>query len=243
MRRERPIGPPTSPTEPRHNAPEAESGRAWQRRLFDRLGASAYDFFVEHERLGRGGSQVLWGADLRPLYDGVRQALAALPSGTRVLDVPCGGGLAFRGLSPSQRVAYVAADLSPGMLSRARRQARRRSLTQIDFVKADVTRLPFDDASFDLCLSYNGLHCFPAPDTTLTEMARCLRQGGRLLGTSTIRGAGARYDRLIAAYRRAGIFATVPTAEDLENWLPACGFREHRLERSGALVYFDGRRA
>src|SRR5438874_9418579 len=130
MGREGPVDLPTSSTEPRRTAmPEAESGGAWQRRLFDRLGASAYDFFVEHEQLGRSGSQVLWGADLRPVYDGVRQVLAALPSGARVVDAPCGGGLAFRGLSPSQRVAYAAADLSPGMLSRARRQARRRSLT------------------------------------------------------------------------------------------------------------------
>ena len=47
--------------------------------------------------------------------------LAEAPDGTVILDVPCGGGVAFRGLRPGQRVRYVAADLSPVMLGRAPR--------------------------------------------------------------------------------------------------------------------------
>jgi ubiquinone/menaquinone biosynthesis C-methylase UbiE len=121
-----------------------------------------------------------------------------VPDGAAILDAPCGGGLAFRALGRRQRVRYVAADLSRGMLRRARRVAERRGLGQIEFVEADIESLPFKDASFDLCLCFNSLHCFDRPQAALSEVARCLRPGGRLVGDSAIRGAGRRYDALIA---------------------------------------------
>jgi ubiquinone/menaquinone biosynthesis C-methylase UbiE len=46
-------------------------------------------------------------------------------------------------------VRYVAGDLSPAMLRRARAAAKRRDLNQIEFTEADVEALPPDDASFD----------------------------------------------------------------------------------------------
>ena len=73
-------------------------------------------------------------------------------------------------------VRYVAADLSPVMLARARGQAERRGLTQVEFVAADVESLPFGDAEFDLCVTYNSLHCFPTPRPLLQRWrAYCVR--------------------------------------------------------------------
>ena len=39
----------------------------------------------------------------------------------------------------------------------------------IEFVEADVTALQFADASFDLCVTYNGLHCLPDPHAALAR--------------------------------------------------------------------------
>jgi ubiquinone/menaquinone biosynthesis C-methylase UbiE len=90
-----------------------------------------------------------------------------------VLDIPCGGGFALRVLRPGQPVRYVAADISPHMLGRAREVARgMRAPDAIEFVEADVTALQFDDASFDLCVTYNGLHCLPDPRAALAELTR-----------------------------------------------------------------------
>ena len=44
--------------------------------------------------------------------------IGTLPAGSRVLDVPCGGGVALRGLVPGQGIEYVAADIAPTMLER-----------------------------------------------------------------------------------------------------------------------------
>jgi len=128
------------------------------------------------------------------------------------------------------------------MLGRARRVAARRGLDQIEFVEADVEALPFEDASFDLCLCFNSLHCFDRPQAGLTEIARCLRPGGRLVGDSAIRGAGRRYDALIAVYRRAGVFGRVPDLVELGSWLEAAGLRDRDLRVSGSIAHFEARR-
>ena len=138
---------------------------------------------------------------------------------------------------------YVAADLSPGMLRRARKVASRRGLDRIEFVEADVESLPFPDGSFDLCVSFNSLHCFEDPAAALHELGRCLRPDGRLLGDTAVRGAGPRFDRLIDLYRSTGVFGTVTTAEEVGRWIEDAGFSDVSVRRSGAVAHFTAVRA
>ncbi|MFB9892506.1 class I SAM-dependent methyltransferase [Planobispora takensis] len=201
-----------------------------------------YDAGVEHERIGMAGGRLLWGADLRRFYRGIEE-LRTLADGGRVLDVPCGGGVAFRGLPGEGSHRYVALDLSPVMVGRARANAARHGLRDIVLLRGDVTALPHPAGSFDLCLSYFGLHCFPDPPAALAEMARVLRPGGRLRGTSVVRGGGRRQDAIISLLRRAGPFATVGTAGELSSWLCAAGFDDVGVERDGAVAFFSARRA
>ena len=90
----------------------------------DPLWGSFYDWTVEHPHAGGALWAVGIQSDLRRLYDAADQ-LALLPPGTRVLDIPCGGGVALRGLKPGQGVDYVAADISQKMLDRTRSRAER----------------------------------------------------------------------------------------------------------------------
>ena len=205
-----------------------------------RLNAVIYDYGVEREWLARPVGALLWGTDTRQLYATIR-TLGALPAGTSVLDVPCGGGLALRGLRPDQHVRYVAADISPTMLGRTRAQARRLGL-DIEVTTADITRLPFPDNEFDLCVSFNGLHCMPDPSVAVRELARCLKPSGRLIGDTIVRGAGRRQDLAITALRRTGLFGPGGTAADVERWLTDAGLHVDRLEHSGAVTRFAATR-
>ena len=207
----------------------------------ERVTAALYDAGVKHASVARLGAWAMWGADLSRMFTDIER-LADVPVDASVLDIPCGGGLAFRGLRTGQAVRYVAADISPYMLQRARREAGRRGVQDaIEFVEADVTALQFDDASFDLCVTYNGLHCLPNPRAALGELARVLRRGGTLRGTSCVTGRGPRQDALIALSRRAGVFGNTPRTGEIEKWLTEFGLDIVTLERSGAVEFFEAR--
>jgi SAM-dependent methyltransferase len=205
------------------------------------ISAAAYDSIVEREGLARVFGRVIWGTDTDRLSREIGR-LADEPDRAEILDVPCGGGLALRGLGEGQNVRYVAADLSKVMLERAKKEAARRGQTGIEFVEADVEALPFDDASFDLCITYNGLHCFPDPAAGLAEMARVLRPGGELRGTSVVSGAGWRQDGFIRANQRAGTFGKVGAPTELRAWVEGAGFEGVEIGIDGGLAYIGARR-
>jgi SAM-dependent methyltransferase len=206
------------------------------------LQAAAYDAVVKRQLLARVLAPVIWGTDIAVFYAEVGR-LSNEPEGCRILDIPCGGGVAFRGLRPGQRVHYVAADLSRVMLARARSEAVHRGLEQIEFVETDVEALPFSPGSFDLCISYAGLHCFPDPPAAIRKLGRVLAGGGELRGTSLVAGEGACHDALIRLGQLRGIFGPVATTGELESWLSEGEMEQVRVRVSGALARFSARRA
>jgi ubiquinone/menaquinone biosynthesis C-methylase UbiE len=209
----------------------------------ERVMAAMYDAGVKHDRVAMVGAWAMWGADMRRMFADVAR-LADIPAGTSVLDIPCGGGFALRVLRPGQPVRYVAADISPHMLERARAVARRMQAQDlIEFVEADVTALQFADNSFDLCVTYNGLHCLPDPRAALKELARVLRPGGTIRGTSCVTGRGVRQDTLIAILRRANVFGNAPHAGEIETWLREFGLDVVTREHSGAVEFFEAKLA
>ncbi len=202
--------------------------------------ATFYDFMVEHERIGGTLWKLGGGTDLRLLYAAADE-IAALPAGAAVLDVPCGGGVALRGLRPSQDVRYVAADISPAMLRRTAQNAARRGLDQVECVEADVEHLPFGDGAFDLVVSFTGLHCFPRPGAAVAELGRVLRDGGVLTGSALLNDSGVQYTPMRVAGRTSGLLGPSGTVPELRRWLQDAGFADVRVTRSGALTYFRAR--
>ena len=96
------------------------------------------------------------------------------------------------------------------------KRARRRTKT---LLQADIYALPFPPSTFDLCVTYNGLHCLADPTAALTELTRVLRPGGTLQGTTLVRGTSRRHDLQITALQRLGVFGSPGTTTDLHTWL------------------------
>lgn len=205
-----------------------------------RLG-SGYDAYIKRPAVARLIGRVLWAADTRPMY-ALLHAVGEVPDGATVLDAPCGGGLAFRGLRPDQRVRYVAIDLSEGMLERARREADRRGLGQIELVRGDLQELPIDDAKADLTLAMNGLHCVPDPARAAAELVRCTKPGGRLTGSALVFGAARRSDAGLRRGQRDGSVGPAGTVDDLRAWLRDAGLGGESVRTSGAIAVFDERK-
>jgi ubiquinone/menaquinone biosynthesis C-methylase UbiE len=102
----------------------------------------------------------------------------------RILDAGCGNGRYSRFLlrSADADALLTSFDLSPHMLLRAR--ARLRS-ARVSHAVADLTRLPYADASFDAVVCGWVLEHLPDPRPGLRELARVLQKGGKLLLLST----------------------------------------------------------
>ena len=200
-----------------------------------------YDSYIKRPRWAGPIGRLLWGGDPGPMYE-LMGAIGAAPTGTTILDAPCGGGLAFRELRPDQRVRYVAIDLSSGMLERARREADRRGLHQVELVQGDLQRLPFDDGLADLTLSMNSLHCVPDPAGAVRELVRCTRRGAPLIGSMLVLGAGRRQDLALRHAERTGAAGPGGTTDDLRRWLVEAGLDDARVDASGAIATFEARR-
>ncbi|MDQ6524757.1 methyltransferase domain-containing protein [Nocardioides sp. LHD-245] len=206
----------------------------------DPLWASFYDWTVEHPTAGGAIWRLGIDSDLRLLYRAADE-IGRQPAGSRILDIPCGGGVALRGLRRGQDVEYVAGDISQAMLDRTLRMAERHGVAdQVVPRIADVGDLPFDDASFDLVVTFTGLHCFPDPERAVAEMGRVLRPGGVLTGSALLNDTGLRFEPLRRAGRVAGLLGPGCTGAEVQRWLEDEGIDDVLLDRSGAIAYFRG---
>jgi SAM-dependent methyltransferase len=200
---------------------------------------AAYSAYMERPRLSRRIGRLIWGGDTGPYYESMA-AVAEVPAGGTIVDCPCGAGPALRALRPDAGVRYVAADLSPSMLRRARNRAESRGLSGIEFVRAEATSLPLEGSSADLFLSYWGLHCFPDPRGALSEAARVLKPGGRLVGATFVRGDTLRQRLMLRP--NAGDFGPMFTESELLSWLGQLGLSLSGRGRSGLYMFFSATR-
>lgn len=120
---------------------------------------------------------------------------ANVKPGDSVLDCATGTGdlaIAFRkAVGDTGRV--VGTDFVPEMLEVARKKA-----ANIEWDVADVTKLPFESDTFDVASISFGIRNVGDPRKGISEMARAVRSGGRVIvlefGQPPSRAFGALYD-------------------------------------------------
>ena len=133
-----------------------------QRRVWDKS-ASSYDGQMDFvERLLGKGDRV-W--------------LGERATG-RVLEVAIGTGRSLPFYVAASSLTGV--DLSPEMLSLARRRAEARGLP-VDLREGDAQALPVEDAAYDSVVCSLSMCTIPDPAAAIAEMKRALVPGGRLL--------------------------------------------------------------
>jgi SAM-dependent methyltransferase len=102
----------------------------------------------------------------------------------RILDAACGNGrysrFLLRHADPDAKL--TAFDLSPKMLARARISLKS---PRVSYAVADLTRLPYADASFDAVVCGWVIEHLADPRPGLRELARVLAPSGQLLLLST----------------------------------------------------------
>jgi ubiquinone/menaquinone biosynthesis C-methylase UbiE len=115
-----------------------------------------------------------------PELKAIIQSLPIRP-GERILDFACGDGSYARWLArrvgPAGKV--LAVDISPAFLDVARRSALRSATgRRIQFLQADIHRLPVAANGLDLAWCAQSLYSLPDPIDALRRMLKAVRPGG-----------------------------------------------------------------
>jgi ubiquinone/menaquinone biosynthesis C-methylase UbiE len=144
------------------------------------------------------------------------------------LDVGCGNGAAALLVADRFGMRVVGVDVDPQQIALARAAAGDR--TDVLFVTADATRLPFEDGRFDIVASSKTTHHVPRWSSALGEMRRVLKPRGYLVYADLKAPSWLAWvvRRLV---RRAGVF----TEADLD----ACLAPLRRVRRRTGWLHYE----
>jgi ubiquinone/menaquinone biosynthesis C-methylase UbiE len=158
-------------------------------------------------------------------------ALASLKPGETVVDLGSGGGfdcfLAAKQAGDTGRVIGV--DMTPDMVSKARKNAVKMEMSNVDFRLGEIENLPVADNSADIIMSNCVINLSPDKLGVYHEAFRILKPGGRLsisdvLATATLPDEIQKDLALVAAC--VGGAATI---DDTVKLLEQAGFQDIKI--------------
>lgn len=122
-----------------------------------------------------------YAAFARFMEAGAEEVLASwnIPAGSRVLDIGCGSG---QTAVPAARrgMLVTGVDIAENLIAHARGRAYKEGLSmRLDV--GDAEDLPYGDGVFDVAISMFGAMFAPRPALVVSELARVLKPGGRVI--------------------------------------------------------------
>jgi SAM-dependent methyltransferase len=110
---------------------------------------------------------------------------ADVPGGSQVLDLGCGSGLdSLMAARTASRVLGV--DFSPQMLARARAAADSAGVTNVEYRLGAAEAIPAETGSIDVAIVNGIFNLNPARTEIFRELARVVRDGGRVFAAELI---------------------------------------------------------
>lgn len=185
------------------------------------------------EGLGYSSAEVAGapeGANLG-LGCGNPQAIASLRPGETALDLGSGGGfdcfLAAKAVGETGKVIGV--DMTPEMVTRARENAGKTGMDNVEFRLGEIENLPVADNSVDIIMSNCVINLSPEKTRVFKEAFRVLKGGGRLAIFDIVASAELPEEVKQDLALHAGCVAGASRIDLLENVLAEAGFTEIRI--------------
>lgn len=95
-----------------------------------------------------------------------------------VLECACGTGMFSVKIALGVK-SLTATDFAEGMLRRTRKKCGKFMNTRIE--KADITKLDYDDNTFDKAVAANVIHLLDEPKKAIDELKRVVKPGGTII--------------------------------------------------------------
>jgi arsenite methyltransferase len=114
---------------------------------------------------------------------------AELKPGETVLDL--GSGAGFDAFLAAERVGesgkVIGVDMTPEMVEKARINAERLNISNVEFRHGEIERLPVEDHSVDAVISNCVINLSPDKSAVFGEIYRSLKPGGRIIISDILR--------------------------------------------------------
>src|SRR5437588_3405353 len=183
------------------------------------------------------------GAVLASLGCGNPTALAELHEGEIVLDLGSGGGIDV--LLSARRVGATGKayglDMTDEMVALARENQRTAGVTNVEFLKGEIERIPLPDASVDVIISNCVINLSADKRRVMHEAFRVLKPGGRF-AVSDVVVRGDIPDAVRRSMERwVGCVAGAWEEVEYRRLLSEVGFEVYGVEPTGIYEEVGGR--
>ncbi|MEA3277136.1 MAG: arsenite methyltransferase [Pseudomonadota bacterium] len=159
------------------------------------------------------------------------RAIASLREGEVVVDLGSGGGfdcfLATREVGAGGRVIGV--DMTPDMLSKARRNADAGGYANVEFRLGEIEHLPVEDNTADVIISNCVINLSPDKPQVFRDAFRVLKSGGRLAISDVVATAELPEEMKGDPKLHSGCMAGAVMIDHLEAMIRAAGFEEIKI--------------
>ncbi|MCL5961225.1 MAG: arsenite methyltransferase [Chloroflexi bacterium] len=154
------------------------------------------------------------------------QAISSLQLGETVLDLGSGGGfdcfLAAQVVGKTGQVIGV--DMTPEMVSRARRNVGKTDLRNVEFRLGEIEHLPVADGTIDVIISNCVINLSPEKEKVFAEAFRVLKPGGRLAISDVVATAELPSEVRQDLQMYSACISGASSIEELESILDRAGF-------------------